>query len=237
MAEIVVALDVPSRSAALGLVDRLGDAGELYKVGLELFTRVGPPIVRDLRERGKRIFLDLKLHDIPNTVRGAVDAAVAEGVEILTVHTAGGPSMMEAAADAAGGELQLLGVTVLTSLSGSEVEGVWGREILSVRDEVLRLAGLGREAGLQGVVASPQEVEALKRQLGREFLVATPGIRLPGDAPHDQARIATPAEAVAAGADYLVVGRSVTGAPDPVAALDRMLEATRTESGIGEQGP
>lgn len=241
MAEIVVALDVPSRDGALELVDLLGDAGEFYKVGLELFSREGPRVVRDLRERGKRIFLDLKLHDIPNTVRGAVEAAAAEGVELLTVHAAGGAAMLEAAAEAAeaagpvgavgaagapGGGLRLLGVTILTSLSASDVGAVWGRDVPSVRDEVVRLATLGRGAGLDGVVASALEVEALKRQLGREFLVATPGIRLAGDAAHDQARVATPAEAVAAGADYLVVGRSVTAAADPASVLERMREET-----------
>lgn len=250
MAEIVVALDVPSRDEALELVDLLGDAGEFYKVGLELFTREGPPVLRDLRERGKRIFLDLKLHDIPNTVRGAVEAAADEGVELLTVHVAGGPAMLEAAAEAAegagsvgapgapGGGLRLLGVTILTSLSASDVGAVWGRDVPSVRDEVVRLAALGREAGLDGVVASALEAEVLKRQHGQGFLVATPGIRLAGEPAHDQARVATPAEAVDAGADYLVVGRSVTAADDPASALDRMREEVALDvEVVGEERP
>lgn len=262
MAEIVVALDVPSRDDALELVDLLGDAGAFYKVGLELFTREGPPVLRDLRERGKRIFLDLKLHDIPNTVRGAVEAAVDEGVELLTVHAAGGPAMLEAAAEAAEGAgpvgavdlagavdaagasgapgrgLRLLGVTVLTSLSASDVGAVWGRDVSSVRDEVVRLATLGREAGLDGVVASALEAEVLKRQHGQGFLVATPGIRLAGEPAHDQARVATPAEAVAAGADYLVVGRSVTAAGDPASALERMREEAALDMEVvGEERP
>lgn len=262
MAEIVVALDVPSRDEALELVDLLGDAGAFYKVGLELFTREGPPVLRDLRERGKRIFLDLKLHDIPNTVRGAVEAAADEGVELLTVHAAGGPAMLEAAAEAAegagsvgapgapgaagaagapGGGLRLLGVTILTSLSASDVGAVWGRAVPSVRDEVVRLAALGREAGLHGVVASALEAEMLKRQHGREFLVATPGIRFAGEPAHDQARVATPAEAVAAGADYLVVGRSVTAAGDPASALERMRQETALDvqdvEVVGEERP
>lgn len=235
LAEFVVALDVPSRAGALELVDRLGDAADFYKVGLELFGRAGPPVVGDLRQRGKRVFLDLKLHDIPNTVRGAVEAAVGDGVEMLTVHAAGGPSMLEAAAEAAGGGARLLGVTVLTSFSASDVEAVWGRDILSVRDEVVRLAALVRDAGLDGVVASALEVEVVKRQFGREFLVATPGIRLSGDPSDDQARVATPAEAVRAGADYLVVGRSVTAAADPVAALDRMRDEAAVDAAVGEE--
>lgn len=239
MAEIVVALDVPSRDEALELVDLLGDAGGFYKVGLELFTREGPRVLRDLRERGKRIFLDLKLHDIPNTVRGAVEAAADEGVELLTVHAAGGPAMLEAAAEAApGGGLRLLGVTILTSLSASDVGAVWGRDVPSVRDEVVRLAALGREAGLDGVVASALEAEVLKRQHGQGFLVATPGIRLAGESAHDQARVATPAEAVAAGADYLVVGRSVTAADDPASALERMREEAALDvEVVGEERP
>lgn len=255
MAEIVVALDVPSRDEALELVDLLGDAGEFYKVGLELFTREGPPVLRDLRERGKRIFLDLKLHDIPNTVRGAVEAAADEGVELLTVHAAGGRAMLEAGAEAAegasvgapgapgaagapGGGLRLLGVTILTSLSASDVGAVWGRDVPSVRDEVVRLAALGREAGLHGVVASALEANVLKRQLGPGFLVATPGIRLAGEPAHDQARVATPAEAVAAGADYLVVGRSVTAAGDPASALERMREEAALDvEVVGEERP
>ena len=234
MAEIVVALDVPSREDALELVDALGDTGDFYKVGLELFSREGPAVLRELRSRGKRVFLDLKLYDIPTTVRRAVAVAADEGVELLTVHAAGGPAMLEAAAHASRGDTRLLAVTVLTSFTPSEVEAVWGRDILSVRDEVVRLATLGRDAGLDGVVASALEVEVLKRQLGGEFLVATPGIRLAGDSDHDQARVATPAEAVRAGSDYLVVGRSVTGAPDPREALERIREEATVEPGAGE---
>jgi len=222
MAELIVALDVPSRAEALGLVDRLGGEVDFYKVGLELYTRAGPDVVRDLRARGKRVFLDLKLHDIPNTVSSAVRATAELEVELLTVHAAGGAPMLSAAAAAAEagpGRLVLLGVTLLTSLSPTDVEAAWGRPISSLREEVLRLAAAVRASGLAGVVASPHEAEALRRRLGPGLLIVTPGIRLPGAPAHDQARIATPCAAVRAGATHLVIGRSVTAAPDPVAAM------------------
>ena len=222
MAELIVALDFASRKDALGLADRLGDAAGFYKVGLELYTRAGPDVVRELRARGKRVFLDLKLHDIPNTVAGAVRAASELEVELLTVHTSGGKEMMQVASAAAQGWVALLGVTLLTSLSASDVESCWGRPIRSLRDEVVRLASLVRGSGLSGVVASPQEAEALRRRLGPDPLIVTPGIRLPGGNAHDQVRVATPAEAVRAGASHLVIGRTVTAAPDPVDAMNRV---------------
>lgn len=223
MAEIIVALDQPSADEALALVDRLGPEAGFYKVGLELFTRSGPGVVRELGTRGKRVFLDLKLHDIPNTVARAVEAAGTLGVELLTVHAAGGTSMLEAARAAAPEGLKVLGVTVLTSLTVSEVEGAWGREITSIRDEVGRLAGLAHQCGLHGVVASALEAGWVRRTLDPPFLVVTPGIRPAGSAVGDQKRVATPAEAVLAGADYLVVGRPVTQAADPAAALASLL--------------
>ncbi|MEE8148232.1 MAG: orotidine-5'-phosphate decarboxylase [Longimicrobiales bacterium] len=219
MAEVIVALDYATGEEALGLVDALGSAGDFYKVGLELFSREGPEVVEALTQRDKRVFLDLKLHDIPNTVARSVAAAGELGVDFLTVHTTGGVPMMAAAAEAAGGALTLLGVTVLTSMSVADVEAAWGRELGPLRDEVVRLAGLAREAGVGGVVASPMEARSLKRMMDSDLLVVTPGIRLGGDDHHDQARVTTPADAVDAGADYLVVGRSITRAPDPVAAL------------------
>lgn len=225
MAEVIVALDVSSQDEALDLVDRLGDAGRFYKVGLELFCREGPPVLRALRERDKQVFLDLKLLDIPNTVAGAVRAAVDQEVDLLTVHTTGGTEMMEAAVEAAAGEVRLLGVTLLTSLGPNQVESIWGRELLSLRDEVVRLAELAVDAGIQGLVSSALEVETLRRRLGDEPYLVTPGIRLAGGATHDQTRVATPAAAVEAGADALVVGRAVTRAPDPEAALAEILRA------------
>ena len=219
MTDVVVALDYASRREALTLVDVLGNACGFYKVGLELYTRAGPDIVRELRARGKRVFLDLKLHDIPNTVAGAVRAAADLEVDLLTIHTAGGAEMMRAAAGAAENRLALLGVTLLTSLSPSDVEGTWGRAISSVHEEVVRLATLARDSGLPGIVASPQEAEAVRRRLGPDLIIVTPGIRLPGGDAHDQARVATPGEAARAGATYLVLGRAVTAARDPVAAM------------------
>lgn len=232
MPEIIVALDYPDARQALRLVDDLGPEADFFKVGLELFIREGPPIVEALGERGKRVFLDLKLHDIPNTVASAVRSAAALGVDLLTVHLGGGETMLRAAAEAAGTVeatgpdapgaqpgLRLLGVTVLTSLPVTEVEEVWGREISSLRDEVLRLAELGHQCGLRGLVASAKEAEDLRRRFGPGTLIVTPGIRPAGSETHDQERVATPGGAVRAGADLLVVGRSITQAPDPLQAF------------------
>lgn len=230
MAEIIVALDGMDATDALELVDHVGDAGSFYKVGLELYTRGGPDVVRDLRARNKRVFLDLKLHDIPNTVAGAVEAAAALDVELLTVHAAGGPGMLTAAR-AAAGAVRLLGVTLLTSLSPADVEVVWARDIRSIRDEVGRLAQLARDTGMDGVVASALEASWLRRSLGPDFLLVTPGIRSAGKDRGDQKRVATPADAVAAGADYLVVGRPVTRAADPRSALEALsAEVTEAET-------
>jgi len=223
MAGIIVALDHGSQEEALALVDRLGGSGTFYKVGLELYTRAGPSVVEALRMRGKRVFLDLKLHDIPNTVAGAVRAASALDVELLTVHVSGGTSMLEAAREASMGGVRLLGVTVLTSLAATEVEAVWGREINSIRDEVARLAELAHQCGIDGVVASALEAGWIRRTLGPERLIVTPGIRPAGADQGDQKRVATPASAVEAGADYLVVGRPVTKAADPALVLDALL--------------
>ena len=219
MAKIIIPLDQSSAAEALELVDRLGEGAGFYKVGLELFTRGGPEVVRELRTRGRRVFLDLKLHDIPNTVARAVDAAAELDVELLTLHIQGGVAMLEAARDAAGERVKLLGVTVLTSLTATEVERVWGREISSIREEVGRLADLAHASGLHGVVASAREAGWIRRKLEPPFLIVTPGIRPAGADEGDQRRVTTPAEAVAAGADYLVVGRPVTRAPDPAGAL------------------
>jgi orotidine-5'-phosphate decarboxylase len=225
MAEIIVALDVPDRSQALGLVERLGDAADFYKVGLQLFTGWGPAAVTELRERGKRVFLDLKLHDIPNTVASAVHSAGDLGAELVTVHASGGEAMLRAAVDAAEGapgNLRILGVTVLTSLGGPEIAVAWGRERVAVEQEVLRLGALAAGAGVHGLVASAREAGALRNQLGPAQLLVTPGIRLAGGAAHDQSRVMTPRRAVEMGADCLVVGRAVTADPDPVAAFARV---------------
>jgi orotidine-5'-phosphate decarboxylase len=231
VAEVIVPLDFASADEAFAMVDVLGDAGSFYKVGLELYTRVGPAVVTELTDRGKKVFLDLKLHDIPNTVAGGVRAASELGVELLTVHAAGGSAMLDAARDAAAGRTRLLGVTILTSLSASEIESVWGREIRSIREEVGRLAEMASESKLDGVVASALEASWLRGRVADEFLIVTPGIRPSGADRGDQSRVATPADAVLAGSDYLVIGRPITQADDPAAALNAILEeiATATE--------
>lgn len=223
MNRVIVPLDFPSEDEAFDMVDRLGEQGAFYKVGLELYTRSGPSVVRSLVDRGKRVFLDLKLHDIPNTVAASVAAASDLGVEFLTVHATGGPTMLEAAAAARGGELKLLAVTVLTSLSPDEMGRVWGRELRSLREEVGRLAVMARDANIDGVVTSPLEVSWIRGQVEDDFLIVTPGIRPAGADRDDQNRIATPSDAVQAGADYLVIGRPITRADDPAAALAGIL--------------
>jgi orotidine-5'-phosphate decarboxylase len=219
MAELIVALDLPERAEALALVDRLGPDARFYKVGLELFTRVGPEVLRELRMRERAVFLDLKLHDIPNTVAAAAGAAAEHGVELLTVHASGGTRMISAAREAVEGSgTRLLAVTVLTSMSEAGLSLARGVPS-SPRDEVLRLADLAMEHGAHGVVASPLEVALLRARLGPDALLVTPGIRLGGEDAHDQARVSTPQEAVRAGADFLVVGRTISRATDPVEAL------------------
>ncbi len=219
MNRVIVPLDVPSANEAFALVDRLGDQSDFYKVGFELYTRVGPDMVRELVNRGKRVFLDIKLHDIPNTVARAVAVASDLGAGLLTIHASGGPRMMEAAASARSGDLKLLAVTVLTSLTPDEMSAVWDREIRSVRDDVGRLALMGRDAGVDGVVASALEASWIRQQVGPGFLIVTPGIRPAGADRGDQKRVTTPGDAVRNGADYLVIGRPITQADDPAAAF------------------
>ena len=224
MATPIIALDVPTAARALELVDRLGNDAVFYKIGSPLFTAAGPQIVRDVRQRGKRVFLDLKFHDIPNTVAHAVENAGRLGVELLTVHASGGLAMMRAARAAAGDDgPRLLGVTVLTSFGADDIQQAWGKDVNSVREEVMRLGALAVEAGLHGVVASPLEIEQLRRRHGPDLLIVAPGIR-PADAQSDdQVRTATPAAAARAGADYIVVGRPVIAAADPLAVLRRII--------------
>ncbi len=226
---IIIALDVQTKEEGIALVGRLKDA-RTFKVGLELFTAEGPAMFRKLKVLRKDVFLDLKLHDIPNTVAGAVRSACRLGVQMMTLHTSGGREMMVRAAEAAktaaevgrGPRPMLLGVTVLTSLKGADLEEVGMSS--DVASQVLRLAGLAKAAGLDGVVCSPQEIEALRREFGRELVIVTPGIRPVWAAAQDQKRIMTPAEAVAKGADYLVIGRPVTAAPSPNEAFLRIVE-------------
>lgn len=221
----IVALDVPSLAHARALVDQLGTACDFYKVGSELFTAEGRAIVDMLRGAGKDVFLDLKFHDIPNTVRGAARSASALGVTLLTVHASGGREMIEAAVRAAGGECGVLAVTVLTSLDAGTLGAVWGREVDDVGAEVSRLAEVARGAGAHGIVCSGAEARQVSERFGAALALLVPGIRLPGGDSHDQARVVTPRAAVEAGARYLVLGRAVTGAPDPLAALAAVASA------------
>jgi orotidine-5'-phosphate decarboxylase len=227
--KIIIALDVPGKEEAIALVSRLRPA-RTFKVGLELFTAEGPALFRKLKALRKDIFLDLKLHDIPNTVGGAVRSAFKHGVQLMTLHTSGGREMMARAAETARQAAEegkrprplLLGVTVLTSLKGPDLAEVG--MAADVAAQVVRLAGLAKAAGLDGVVCSPQEIEVLRREFGRELVIVTPGIRPAWAAAQDQKRVMTPAEAVAKGADYLVIGRPITGAPSPEEAFLKVVE-------------
>ena len=233
MAQVIIPLDVPTLDDAMGLVDSLGEAADFYKVGLELFTAEGSAAVQALKQRNKRVFLDLKLHDIPSTVARAVARARVLEVDLLTLHATGGRPMMEAAAQAAENDLTLLGVTVLTSMTSSDMEHSWGREVDSIEEEVVRLATLVWDSGVGGVVASVREAAPVKKALGSDLVVVKPGIRFAGGDAHDQARVSTPGAAVAAGADYLVIGRSVTQAPDPAEALRRVHEEMAGSRAVG----
>jgi len=218
---LIIALDVANAAEAQRLVQSIGDAAVIYKVGLQLFTAEGPQLVKDIVSSGKKVFLDLKLHDIPNTVAGAVKSITGLGCSFLTVHTSGGSKMLKAAVDAAApNPLMILGVTVLTSLDDSDLAEV-GQP--AAREQVLRLARLALRAGCGGIVASPQEVSELRGALGETMRIVAPGIRPSGSASDDQARTATPADAIRSGADYLVVGRPITQHAEPVAATRAML--------------
>lgn len=235
MAELIVALDLPELDDALALVDRLDDAVDRYKVGAPLYTRVGPEVVRELDDRGKGVFLDLKYLDIPSTVAGAVEAAAELGVEMLTLHASGGAGMLREARDAVGLDgPRLLGVTLLTSMNVAEVEQIWGRELSSLREDVFRLATVAAESGLDGVVASALETETLRRRHGPDFLIVTPGIRPAGSAMSDQVRIATPGDAVRAGSDFLVVGRPILHADEPETVVAQLLDEMRDAGEAGE---
>ena len=229
---LIVALDVPGAFQARQVVQNIGEAATTYKIGKQLFTAEGPQIVRDLVSSGRKIFLDLKFHDIPNTVAAAVKSAAQLGVSMMTVHASGGSKMLKAAVEAAAQSPlpvqrsswatagleepagpMILAVTVLTSLADTDLPevGICG----DVMNQVLRLGALARAAGCPGIVASAREVGALRRELGRDFAIVTPGIRPAGSASGDQARVVTPRDAIAAGATHLVVGRPILEASDP----------------------
>jgi len=226
MTELILALDTPRGADALRLLDQL-PLLQWVKVGSILMTREGPDFVRQLSTRGLKVFLDLKWHDIPNTVAGAVTAARELGVSMATVHTLGGTAMLEAAAVAAGGELALVGVTVLTSHDSQTYGRALGRTEVNLEHEVERQALVSVAAGLQGIVCSPQEVSVLRGRLGPEPLIVVPGIRRRSDPASDQARVATAKDAVTNGATHLVVGRPILQAADPALAFEEFLEEAR----------
>ena len=222
---LIVALDVPGATQARRIVQTLGGTATTYKIGKQLFTAEGPQVVRDLVSSGRKVFLDLKFHDIPNTVAAAVKAAAQLGVGMMTVHASGGSKMLKAAVEAAAQSPAapvILAVTVLTSLSDSDLQelGIAG----NVQTQVLRLGALARAAGCGGLVASAQEAQELRRELGEDFAIVTPGIRPADSASGDQARVVTPRDAIAAGATHLVVGRPILDAPDPARAAEQIVQ-------------
>jgi orotidine-5'-phosphate decarboxylase len=221
---LAIALDFPDARQSLELVDALGGSCRWYKVGMELYYAAGNSFVEELRKRGFEVFLDLKLHDIPNTVAGAIRSAARAGAGLLTVHACGGPAMLTAAAEAvtAPGSPKLLAVTVLTSMDASELTSIG--VIGTPADQVLRLAKLASASGIDGMVCSAEEIHMLRTELGEQTMLVIPGIRAAGNAIGDQKRVATPASAIAQGASMLVVGRPITRAADPAAAVQAILK-------------
>lgn len=236
MAEIIVALDVASTAEVKKLVATLGDAVGFYKIGLELFSAEGPDVVRAVKAQNKRVFLDLKLHDIPRTVERAVTAAMTLGVDLMTLHASGGKAMLRAAAEAAGvggaTRPRLLAVTALTSLDQSDLTDLGISRAMA--DHVAAMGTLALGQGIDGIVCSPQEVARMRQALGAKALLVTPGVRPAGSAVGDQKRVATPAQAVRDGATHLVVGRPICEAPDPRAAavaIAREVAEARDDAG------
>jgi orotidine-5'-phosphate decarboxylase len=228
---LIVALDAPDRDSAMRLVEQLAPVAGYFKIGSELFTAEGPAIVREVLQSGGKVFLDLKYHDIPVTVSRAVAAAVRLGVSMLTIHTSGGLQMMisaEMSAQTTAAELKLppplvLGVTVLTSMDEEDLNEIGVNA--APQEQVIRLATLAVRSGLRGIVCSPLELETLRKTLPQEIKIVTPGIRSPDDAKNDQKRTMTPKEAIATGADYIVVGRPITAAKNPREAAEKILNS------------
>ncbi len=231
--KLIVSLDMTDQSKIRALVETLGDRVIFYKVGAIPFTFFGLELVRYLKQQNKKVMLDLKYHDIPNTVALACNGAAAMGADLITVHTSGGFSMLEEAVKAVMGAARegsprprLLGITVLTSIDEAYFNDLFGNVERTLEDQVIFLAQLARSAGLDGVVSSPREITPIRQCCGNDFIIVTPGIR-PADkdvSEDDQARTMTPAQAIKAGADYIVVGRPIVAAPDPVASAERILE-------------
>lgn len=223
---LVIAADLSARDEILRLVDELHGIAGVFKIGLQAFVTNGPSIVREIVGRGEKVFLDLKMHDIPNTAGRAVAEAASLGASIVTVHAAGGEAMLRACAAAAPPGMLVLGVTILTSLDAADLPRIGFSG--TPAENALRLAALAQEAGLGGVVASPLEIQAIRARFGERFVILTPGIRPEGSEAGDQRRTLTPAEAVAAGADYIVVGRPITAARDRRAAALKIVEEMAT---------
>jgi orotidine-5'-phosphate decarboxylase len=215
----IVALDFPGEEPAIALLTRLGPDADFVKVGSELFTAAGPELVMRMRDERRDVFLDLKWHDIPTTVRNAARSASKLDVRLVTAHASGGRAMLDAAVEGAGASCGVLAVTVLTSLDAASLGEAWGKPVARVEDEVLRLAEIAREAGAHGIVCSGAEAAAVRAVYGNTLRLLVPGIRLPGGDAHDQARVVTPEAALLAGASYLVLGRAVTEAAEPREAL------------------
>jgi orotidine-5'-phosphate decarboxylase len=220
--KIIVALDVPAKDAALELVEQLRADISFFKIGLQLYTAEGPDIVRAVLTTGAKVWLDLKLYDIPNTVARAVESASTLGVQMLTIHLSGGSEMIRAATAARADDMLLLGVTVLTSATEETLREIGIAD--NLQQQVMRLAKLGVESGVDGFVASPHEVKTLRRELGHSIKIVVPGIRPSWSITDDQKRVTAPREAFNAGADYLVIGRPITGHPQPRQAVERILE-------------
>jgi len=222
---VILALDVPDAESADRLVTQVGEKLQFVKIGLQLFIAEGPDIIRRMKGHGLRVFLDLKLHDIPNTVRSAVGSAARQGVDLLTIHLAGGPEMIKAAAEEASLHPQqplILGVTVLTSTDTATLKTLGIHQ--EPADRVSMLAKMAGDCGLSGVIASPQEIVRLRKENGSQLTIITPGVRPAGADIGDQKRIATPSQAIRDGANYLVIGRPISAAPDPAQAFDAIVE-------------
>lgn len=232
-AQIIVALDFETPAPALALVRQIKEHLTFFKVGSQLFTHAGPDFVRELRGLGVEVFLDLKFHDIPETVRKAVAEAIKLDVRLLTLHTSGGSAMMRAAVEAAAGSsTTLLGVTVLTSMDDDSLRELNVNH--TVPGQVLHLARLAQQSGLRGLVCSPHEIELIRRELGSEMMLVTPGIRSATEAKQDQKRTLSAGEAVRLGANYLVIGRPITQAADPATAAQHLLAEIRSLGGAGD---
>lgn len=229
--KVIVALDVATFDEAFALLGQLSDGATWFKVGNQLFTSVGPDIVREIKGRGKKLFLDLKFHDIPNTVARASEAATELGVDMFNIHVSGGMKMMRDAAEAVKSkafELGIekpivLGVTILTSIDAPTLEEIFG-SVKSLQEQIVYMAKLAQSAGLDGVVASPQEIRPIRKACGDDFVIVTPGVRPKWASVDDQKRIMTPSEAVRAGVSHMVIGRPIRQASEPAKALERILQ-------------